>query len=257
MKSLQTIDRASSVLNLLSHSGAGLKLSYMAEQLGLKSQTLIGILRALQVNGLVIQAAAGGVYMLGPQLQVLHSNWMSNNGDVQIFKLVVDEIHREIQENVVVTSYENDSLQYKYRKVAPHILKVIQADTPSNRMHNLATGKAILAFLPIESQAQKVKSLDFLVTAKNSHRNATSLKKNLKEIRSSKLSILDEESCDGLIAFAVPIFDPRGQVQLSLGSSIPKARLTDALQEKMIRLLKEGATKISQQLYGLSKEYES
>ena len=46
MRTLQTIDRALAVIDLLSNAPEGMKLSVMARELGLKSQTLLGIVRS-------------------------------------------------------------------------------------------------------------------------------------------------------------------------------------------------------------------
>jgi len=249
MKSLQTVDRSVRVLELLSEASRGLKLSQMAVAMDIKSQTLLGIIRALQVNKLVIQASPGGVYMLGPKLQLLHETWLDNNGDQEIYQQMVEKLYYQINENVIVASLEAGQLKIIAQKSAFHEVQVRERPVDASSLHTYATGKLLLAFSDDFHKEQILGNINFKKQIPNAITNRKVLEADMAEIVKDNVSLCNQEGTVGLFAIAVPIFDNSGQVRSALGVSLPVSRYSTDVQNDVLTKLKETSKEISKYLY--------
>ena len=73
---IQAIERAAAILRELD-GGRSLRLNELCERLGLAKGTTHGLLKALQLEGLVAQERASGRYQLGPGLLLLGRSYLN------------------------------------------------------------------------------------------------------------------------------------------------------------------------------------
>ncbi|MBF0246412.1 MAG: helix-turn-helix domain-containing protein, partial [Planctomycetes bacterium] len=148
LRTLQTIDRALAVIELLSGASHGMKLTAMAEKLGLKKQTLLGIVRSLQAHEVVIHEDHGGPYYLGPRIGAWYQCWIDHNGLSVSARRTVEDLARGIGEAVILAELRGHHLQVLVRSdVAKETMLAMPVESyPS--LHALSTSKLLMAFLP-------------------------------------------------------------------------------------------------------------
>jgi DNA-binding IclR family transcriptional regulator len=112
--------------------------------------------------------------------------------------------------------------------------------------HSVATGKAILAFLPPARLA------DVAATMKRYTRRTVvgkdALAAELAQIRRRGFAVNRGEWEDGVGAIAAPVFDASGEAVASIGIILPVIRLTPAKVTQMSDLTVAAAAEVSRRL---------
>jgi IclR family acetate operon transcriptional repressor len=103
----------------------------------------------------------------------------------------------------------------------PHVLRASLPPGARNPLYRTAPGKAILAFIPEEDQAQVLQEARRLEPVL-----AQQVTAELPDIRRQGYAESDSELYAGVAGMSAPIFDWRGVVMGSIGLVGPSTRLT-------------------------------
>ena len=76
---IQSVERAARILEVLGSEGSRLGVTELSARLGLAKTTVYGLLRALELHGLVEQDLETGKYRLGPALLQLGNLYLDNH----------------------------------------------------------------------------------------------------------------------------------------------------------------------------------
>jgi IclR family transcriptional regulator, acetate operon repressor len=144
---IQVIRRAVTVLRLLAEQGQnGLSLGGIAARVGLARSTVQRIVSALEEEGMITPALAGGGFCLGPTVGILARGL--DTDPVEVFRSEMIQLHEALDESVVLNTVadgrvlilETLSSTKPLRVVLPKILEV--------DLLTSAPGKAVLSILP-------------------------------------------------------------------------------------------------------------
>lgn len=243
-KTIQTIDRAMAVIDLLSTAPQGLRLSAMAADLGLKSQTLLGIVRTLQRSGVVLQEETGGLYFLGPRLRVWQQRWLDHNGLAVSARATVEAFAHAIGESVTLAELRGPCLQALVNVNVQNEVMIGAHMDAGHALHALATGKLLLAFLPAARQTALIRDLDFVSYGPKTLTTPAVLTKALAKIRRQGYALADEERAPGVISLAVPVREASGRVCAALGLHAPTVRMTKARIEELLEKTRQAAASV-------------
>ena len=116
--------------------------------------TVSRILNALDDEGLVATRGARGPYRLGPEIARMAST--VRLGVVMDVHPFMEELSRELDETVDLSILDGDRARFVDQVVSPHRLRAISAAGESFPLHCCANGKALLANMSPEQQAQAV-----------------------------------------------------------------------------------------------------
>jgi DNA-binding IclR family transcriptional regulator len=244
--SIQSIDRAASILKALASGPRRLGVSELADRLGLARPTVHGLLQTLQAHGFVEQDRHSDKYQLGPGLLQLGYSYLDLN-ELRARSLGhSDRLAARTSAAVRVGVMHGDSVvvvHHVFRPDASFGVLEVGLQLP---LHASALGKAILAFSPTrvleDLLAEPVPRL-----TKHTLGGA-SLRRALEEIRDQGVATERDEAVIGESSVAAPIFDHAGTAVGAIG-------VVDATERLFGRALAKGvAAAVSEAARGISRE---
>ncbi len=244
---VQSVDRAISVLEILARRGeAG--VSEVASEIDVHKSTAFRLLGALEVRGLVEQAADRGKYRLGFGLIPLAGSVAD--------RLDVTQQGREVCRRLAAEMGETINVAVRQEHWA---VNVDQARGPSTvSAHNwvgrltplycTASGKVLLAHVPPEVRAALLAASGMARLTPATTVSVPELEAELARIRVEGLAVAVEEYEVGLNALAAPVLDRSGEVIASLSVSGPSYRLDEPHLRDLTGPLRSGAAEISRRM---------
>jgi len=161
-RSVQSVDRAIDILEVLSASGREMQLGEIAEAVGINVSTCHHLINTFVARGFVGRNPYNRSYFLGHRIVEL------SNARVQQFNLVersAPELRRlndATRETVHLAAMQGIELVTLIKIDSPHAVRVgTDSMGKANAMHATATGKAVLAWLP-EQEIDRIVELSGL-----------------------------------------------------------------------------------------------
>ncbi len=240
---IQAIDRAAGVLRALQGS-RHLGITELGARLGLPPSTVHGIVKSLQVHGLVVQEPHGSRYMLGPTLLQLSNVYLDTldvraramrwTGDLSARTGLAVRLGVEFFHEVIVIHHEP-------RPDGSRQMPETGVTIPA---HASALGKVLMAhheaFLTAVLEHGTLRSL----TAETVIEPAA-LRLELAEVLAQGYALEREEAVLGEVSLAMPVTDRDGEAVAAL--SVVLASGEDN-HDDVLQHLREAARNISREL---------
>ncbi|MCP4021219.1 MAG: IclR family transcriptional regulator [Desulfobacteraceae bacterium] len=230
--SVQSIDRAFDILELLSVEPRGMTMTDIGLKLDLHKSTVHRLLSSMRERGYIEKSAETGNYRLGlgfVELASLYLNSLELKTEAQPF------LHRLTQK-----TGQTSFLAIRDGREVVYIDKVETYDSlrrykiigRRRPLHATSLGKALLSGLNDEEIDQLYADRTFEQLTPKTILSFNDLMKQIKEIRQQGWSIDDEENEMGTKCVGAPIFDYRDRVIASLSlawdmAASPKLTWTD------------------------------
>lgn len=235
---IQVIERVEKILTYLSvNKTREVPLTEIADNLDINRATCANILKSMRELGFVEQSSYRKGYILGDKVYTIAG--VENDPDQLKARLkpLIDNLCKEINENVMLTVIRNDQRYHIYSAEASHALqaKVIY----QMGVWQATTAKVIIA------QYDKERLLDFLKLAGMPGKDWPQIKtrqdlmNKLEEIRKDKCYTVINEH---FACMAAPLFK-NGKVIASLGFYLPDVRLTEQNKPLLEAKLREAVEK--------------
>ncbi|MGN7251453.1 MULTISPECIES: IclR family transcriptional regulator [unclassified Arthrobacter] len=249
--SLQSVDRAITVLKILARAGSA-GVTEVAEEMGVHKSTISRLLRALEAQGMA-QSSGRGRYQLG--LGILH---LANSIPV---RLDLAKEARPVLEALAAKFGETVNLAVLNSN---HVVNIDEAFGPSRLgtknwmglltpIHATSSGKVFLASL---SAAERDRMLNESGMPALTNQTITSRQELEAEVAAAaKLgyATVQGELEDGLNGIAVPIHGHQGTVIGAVSISGPSFRFEPEKQAGLIEALKQAGLNIGEKMgYRLS-----
>ena len=248
LERVQSIDRAVSILKCFTENKRELKLSEIAEQLGLNKSTVHGILSTLKYHRLISQDEKTQKYRLGLYLIELGEHVICSMDVRSIAYPIIEEICKELEETVHVVILDGIEVVYIDKKECDKSIKISTKIGARNLAYSTADGKVMLAYLDLETQMKMIPENIEKLTP-NTIINKQMVIKELAEIKKRGYAFDYEENIVGLICVAAPVFDYSGQAKYGISVMGPTIRMTEEKISQTINVLKNATNRISY-LYG-------
>lgn len=243
----ETLDKGLQILNLYCGEKATYSLSEISKSLGFNKTSVFRFVNTLCAHGyLQKDAKTRGAYSLGIRTIPLAHSFLQKADIVRSIKPYVDEIHKQYDLHIDVGLIQNNHIYLVYRRESKDTLAFLHF-TAAGDLHNLATGKAAMAFM---EEDVLTGFLDRPTPAPEHGRTAVNrqaIESELAETRARGYSLNRESFLPGLIAIGAPIFNRRsGKVVGGVSFDSSTARFSmDAFEKEYATLLVELAKKIS------------
>jgi DNA-binding IclR family transcriptional regulator len=249
---VQSIERASLLLDILSRSPQGLTLGALSEMAGLSKGTVHRLLATLGYLDYVRQISSSKNYALGFKLAELGNLLLSQLDLRNTARPHLIRLAEEIHETVHLVVRDGDKALYidkvdLYPKQAG--LQMVSRLGLRASVNTCAVGKVLLASLsPSEAEAFCDRN-EFPKKTKTTIDDASELLKHLITVRENGYGVDDEENEVGIRCVAAPIFDDRGKVAAAISLSGPAARITiENIETKLNKDVRRTALAISRDL---------
>ena len=240
------------ILEALALSERPMRLSELGAALGLPKQTAHRLCSALQREGF-LERQPDGRHAPGPRLRALAPAVLLPDHRRIARRKVMERVSAALGETCNLVVPESEGMTYIDR-IETHWPLRIQLPVGSHvPFHCTASGKLYLSSLGKTAQRRLIGALDLERSARNTHVEAGSLRRELKTIAARGYSTDNEEMIDGLVAIAVPVRDANGQFLAALAVHGPLPRLTLEKAEKHLPLFREAARELALIIAGSSE----
>ena len=249
---VQTLERASSILDILGQSPQGISIRELSTKIKLPKGTTHRLLSSLSYFGYVRQDPKTRNYLLGLKLVEL--------GQLLLGQLDLRKEAEPFLRDLAERTKETVHLVFLDRNEIVYIDKVETEQNSSglkmasrvglrNPAHSSAVGKVLLAHFPEEELKNFIKEKGLAKRTENTIVDPTQLKDHLKLVRAQGYAIDDEENEKGIRCVAAPIYNEVGKTVAAISISGPAFRITKkVIQESLKKEVMETALKVSQRL---------
>ena len=245
-QSVQSIERALTVLETLALYPHGVGVTELGQNTGLHKSTVHRLLSTLLALGYVEQDKETehyriGVKVVGLGLQVLH------NLDFRTEALpYMRELVALSRETVQLAVLDFGQVVIVERDHSPETITVnlgLRADA-----HCTADGIVLLAYLPSEKVMRILGKRELRQYTVNTIADLNTIMAHLEKVRNQGYAINAEELAEGLRAVAAPVFNHTGAVVAALSICGPTSRLTLERIARLVTVLKEASNSLSSRL---------
>jgi IclR family pca regulon transcriptional regulator len=242
----ETLDKGLRILNLYCGEKASYSLGEISRSLDINKTSVFRFVNTLCDHGYLQKDGKTRAYTLGIRTIPLAHSFLQKADIVRTIKPYVDEIHKQYDLHVDVGLIQNNSIYLVYRRESKDTLAFLHF-TAAGDLHNLATGKAAMAFMDEAQLAGFLDRPDLRMQPGRSPIDRRAILQELKETRARGYSYNKESFLPGLIAIGAPVFNLHSaKVVGGVSFDSSTARFTmDAFEQQYATLLVELAKKIS------------
>lgn len=243
---VQSVDRAVSILEMLAHDGES-GVTKIAEELGVHKSTAFRLIAALERRGLVEQNVDRGKYRLGVGILRLAGATTARLDVVQEARPLARALATETGETVNIAVLSEGAALYLDQIAGGSSLQPHNWVGQRIPLHATANGKVLLSGLTAGQITTEVGQRFRAYTPTT----ITSLKKLLVDIDSVRdhgYALVVDELEIGLTAVAAPLRNAHGDVIASLSVSGPTFRFDEGKVKQAIHQVAEVADEVSERL---------
>jgi IclR family acetate operon transcriptional repressor len=225
--SIQSVDRALLILDLIAESGGEASLSGIAERAGLNISTCHHLLATLANRGYVSQVPGKRTYSLGHRVLYLSHACLRQVSLPQLAQRHLDQINLKTGEASQLAVMQGTDLVTLLRREARHAVRVdVGLGGKLNAAHATATGKAILAWLPEMERDRIIAEKGLTVFTPKTINNMEALIEELRLVRRNGFAVDRQEFQPGVLCIGAAIRDYVGAVVGAISASVPVYRAT-------------------------------
>jgi IclR family acetate operon transcriptional repressor len=225
--SIQSVDRALTLLETIAELGGETTLSKLASRTGLNISTCHHLLATLVQRGFVTKGLGRRGYALGAR--ILYLSHVCLQVDLpRRAQSAVDRINQATGETVQLAALQGDQLVNMLKRESRHAVRVDGGTMgTSAAAHATATGKAILAWLPEDEIRRVVTAHGMTRFTPNTITDFAALMDALGTVRRSGVAFDREEFRPGVICVGAVIRDHSGAVVGAISASTPTMRASE------------------------------
>lgn len=227
---IQTVDRALRILEILSSSPLPLSAISISKKLNINRTTTYGLLRTL-VSNKYLYKDPDGKYFMSPKMFTISCFYPYTIRHLQLMMPLLVK---------VASSFPNFSLHYGFfnqdNKVQNYKLQMPFSEKmlPNSSivpMHASGIGKVMLAFLPRKQMCEIIENMKLESHTQFTITNKTELFKELDNILELGYALDRGEFFDNTFCVAFPIFDSNNEIISSFSLSGQKSKIENSFQD--------------------------
>ena len=241
--SVQSVDRAVSVMELLARTGSS-GVTEVAREIGIHKSTAYRLLTTLRDRGLVEQDEATEKYRLGFGLVLLASAVTADLDILRCARPLCERLSEQTQETVTVAVLEDDDAVVIHQTVSKSSALSVDWTGRHTPIHATAAGQVFLSHMP-EDQRRRILRRSLERFTENTVLARATLEERAQETRERGYGYTIEELEIGLNAVGAPVRSSDGAVVATVSVSGPVFRLPAEDIPEVGELVKGAASEIS------------
>ena len=248
-KSIQSVDRVLSIIEILSLSDRPLMLKDIADLADLNLSTCHHLINTLVRRGYVINSGRAQGYSLSSKFEILSRRSEREAKLIEFVKPALRELNEDIREAVQMTVLRGSSL-VSYVRLPSQIRSALDLGSRplTHAAHTVANGKAILAWLPQAELARVIADNGLNAFTPHTITTLQDLTEELRLVRRSGFAVEDGEFHTGQAGFAAPVRDMSGAVIGSIGVTVDRKRASEAYSDYITRAVVKCANDLSSRM---------
>jgi DNA-binding IclR family transcriptional regulator len=246
--STNTLQKGLDVLFLLAQKNTPITVPDIAESLDLPTSSLYRIISILKQNGLVERINKEGHLVLGNRNLSLARGIDEQSVLIKTANPVMQQLCELTNESVHLYALFGD-MQICIDSVecsAP--LRVTSSKGEMRPIHAGASGKVLLAFLPVKEREKLLEGVETEKVTANTIRDPRLFREDLQKIRKKGYAHTRSEQIEGAEGVAAPVFDRLRHIIASLSLAGPEQRIGKKNLDELIALVRRSAESISKAL---------
>jgi DNA-binding IclR family transcriptional regulator len=242
--SVGVISKVLRILEALQGSSAGLGLKAICDRTGIHKSTAHRFLKHLERERYLIRTEAGA-YLIGPRLSQLSARGNQEATLQAVARPILWELWKSTQETVNLAVLDQRTALYVDVIESPHEFRLSSRVGTRRSVHVTALGKALVAFLPRETQETILDSIAFQAATPRTIGNLVQFRQELEKVRREGYAVDDEEAVQGARCVSAPILNSAGEPIAAVSVSGPVTRVSPNLVNALAGAVTSAAGAIS------------
>lgn len=247
-RSIQVIDRAFDILELLSLEKDGLGVTEIGHRVGLHKSTVHRILSAMAERGYIEKSADRGIYRIGLKLVEISSVYLNNVELKTEARPYLWDLTSKLNQPSHLAILDGTEAVYIDKVDVVNSIRLYSQIGRRIPVYCSALGKCLLSGYSDVELAEVVSRLEFTRLTAKTILDKDDFIRQVKRVRVCGWSVDDEEHEEGVRCLASPILDYRRQVIAAISITGPTAVLSKQREEEISRLVVDAAHAISRRL---------
>ena len=243
----RAVTRAVSLLKAFSDAQPTWRLGELSRAARLHKATTHRLLATLEREGMVARDAGGELYRLGPEAIALGWRALRANSLHSASHAELEALAQATGDTASLEVLRNGEALILDEVHGHHLLGSVQSTGTRWPVHATSTGKVLLAYLPADERAERLKSALPRLTP-NTITSAAALRRELGRIREQGYATAIEELEIGLTAIGAPVYNHKGEVVAAVSVSGPSHRLMGDEIPELAGRVKKAGERISRRL---------
>jgi IclR family KDG regulon transcriptional repressor len=216
---VQSIERAFDIVELLSHESKGLNLTKIGSSLDLHKSTVHRLLSVLKKRGYIEQVQESGRYRLGPGFVELASLFLNHIELKTEAEPHLRQLSQITGQTVFLATLQGSEVVYLDKVEQYNSLRKYSIIGQRRPVYCTALGKALVMHRPVADLQQMLGDSSFRQLTPHTHPDLESLLRDLKTCRERGWTTDNEEYEPNVHCLAAPIFDYRGSVVAAVSAA--------------------------------------
>lgn len=246
---VESVDSALRALRMLCDRRE-LRVSEVAEKLGVAQSTAHRLLSMLVHHGFAVQEGRGRAYHTGPTLLEMGFAAIRDMEVRQHARPILEAVRDKVNETVHLAIPYGQEILYVESVESRWSLRIASRVGSFLPAHCVGAGKALLATLTTEELHELYPREELKTLTDRSIGTRTELERQLERIRRTGYAKSRGESDDGVASIAVVVTDKRGVGRATISISAPVTRITPELEPAWVAAAQEAATALRARLWG-------
>jgi DNA-binding IclR family transcriptional regulator len=234
---IESVDNALLILLLLGERSE-LRLTEVAEYLGVASSTAHRLLAMLQYRGFVRQDRRSKAYRPGTALTGVAFAILQRFDVRETLRPFLERMHAELGETVHLGILDGSTVRFVDAIESPKAVRVGSRLAQSMPAHCTSTGKAMLSQLSRGELHRLYPQEELEGLTPNSIRTRTELELDLEGVRRRGYATSNEESEESVSSVAIAFPAARSPVRLAVNVAVPVIRMSREQQRRIGELLR-------------------
>jgi IclR family transcriptional regulator, acetate operon repressor len=232
------------ILEALQGSSAGLGLKAICDLTGIHKSTAHRFLKHLERERYLIRTE-GGAYLIGPRLSQMSARGNQGATLQAVARPILWELWKSTQETVNLAVLDQGTVLYVDVLESPHEFRLSSRVGTRRSLHVTALGKALAAFLPLETRESVLSTITFQAATSKTIMNLLQFRQELEKIRRQGFAVDDEEAVQGARCVSAPILNSDSEPIAAVSVSGPVTRVSPNQVAALAEAVRDAARSIS------------
>lgn len=249
LKTVQSVERAFAILDILGNADYHLGISHIAEKCNLPLSTTSRLLSTLQQLGYVEKNPETSKYTLGVRLLQLRGAVIERLNLGEKAMPIMKDLMKRVDETVHLAVLDEGEIVYIERVEGLSTQGMYTRIGKRAPAHSTALGKVLLAHLPEELwYTDVVERRGLKRFSSTTITDLEALRAELQQTRDRGYAIDNGESGEPVRCVAAPVYDYTGSVVAAVSISGPQSRITPDHVEELGQIVRRAVGLISRTL---------
>lgn len=242
------LERALSILELLSDSSEGLSISEISTKLNYPRNSVFRIVSTLHNFDFLKRDDEYKTFCLSLKLLVIGIKALSEPTLVKKSLKAMHNLRDDYKETVALGIIKDEEGMVIEEVQGTHLFRFVLEPGRKFNLHTSVTGKSILAYLPKNESEELIDKIDFKAFNERTIDNKSDFLKTLKKVKKDGYASDKAEEIEGMHCIGAPIFNRHGHAFAAIWISGPSMRIHEKDFHKIGLNVRKHADSISMSL---------